>query len=82
MKISLKFKRSATIFIALTSLIFTVVGTQSVLAQECVSCDSTTTGGLFPSAIADIPPPLGTIPLPEVSIQRQKDLHPLPLATG
>lgn len=51
MKISLKFKRSATIFIALTSLIFTVVGTQSVLAQECVQCDSTTSTGLFSSAI-------------------------------
>jgi len=60
MKIISEIMKRAKIIIALSSLVFTLAGTESVLGQkgtesvlvqECVQCDNTTTTGLFSSAI-------------------------------
>lgn len=60
MKIISEIMKSTKIIIVLSSLVFTVLGTEAVLAQqgtesvlvqECVQCDNTTTTGLFSSAI-------------------------------
>jgi len=57
MNIISEITKSTIKIIALTSLVFTLVGTESILAQQndlteqCVQCDNTTTTGLFSSAI-------------------------------